>query len=499
MLSLYDLPIELLARILCMLPCDEHARCVVLNRRFALLIGSGATWTRVAFACNRTLDVATRRMLLQRAGSTLREVDASEAHAADTGVLRATLALLSAAQRGALTALRCTQQHCRMRSATPRPDVAAALAQCPSLKTLAVDVSCDSAAQLAALMREHPQLHVHRAHFSPTAVSQIPAAAELKTLLQGCAEVHTYGALQGASLAAFEAALEEERGAGGACARVFLRLRSADASRLAAQRCVAGLALPEGLSDAQFDQLCTVLETPECSVRALSLKGTEFLSEQQLRLAQALERGARLEQLYLSFGFSQVEEQVDPGAALEAGLNFPRLCTAMANSQLHTLGLHGVGFMNFPAVLLLLRASRTLRHLSVSNCGLSKMCINDLAKVLASPRSRLATLHISNEELVDTNAAELAEMLRHNTSLRELHAGGFDGVHGDRARCWHDRDVETVLDALRVNTTLRQLTVPAINPEGQEPQEWSLRELLITALRTECPRAADVRISEWDE
>ena len=135
MLTLLDLPRELLARILCTLPCDEHARCVVLNRRFAALIGSGATWTRVAFACNRTLDVATRRALLQRAGGALREVDASEAHAADEGVLKATLALLSEAQRGALTALRCTQRRGTWLSATPLEDVEAALAQCPSLQS----------------------------------------------------------------------------------------------------------------------------------------------------------------------------------------------------------------------------------------------------------------------------------------------------------------------------------------------------------------------------
>ena len=496
MLSLSNLPTELLARILCSLPCDEHARCVVLNRRFALLIGSGVTWTRVAFACNRTLDVATRRSLLQRAGDALREVDASEAHAADTHVLSATLAFLSAAQRGALTALRCTRHRASMRSATPLPDVAAALAQCPGLQALDVDVSCDSAAQLAALMREHPQLRVHRAYYLHRELSQTPTAADFQTLLRGCAEVHTYGMLDGAWLVALEAALEVERGAGGACARLVLSLPSAEASRLARQPCVTGLALPEGWSDAQFDELCTVLEMPECSVRALLLKESILSGINQVRLALALERGARLEHLELSFEFNAYEEHVGGDGILDVSSGFPRLCTALVNSQLQTLKLVGVGYTNFPAVLLLLRASRTLRHLGLSDFFGH---IAELATVLSSPCSRLVTLQISDATLGRTGAAELAEMLRRNTSLRELHAGGFDVHEAEREVCWNDRDVATVLDALRVNTTLRQLTVPAF-AEGQDEQPvWRLCELQIAALRTECPRAADVRVSHWVE
>ena len=91
-------------------------------------------------------------------------------------------------------------------------------------------------------------------------------------------------------------------------------------------------------------------------------------------------------------------------------------------------------------------------------------------------------------------------MLRHNTSLRELHAGAQDTLIGDgRPRLWSDSDVETVLEALRENTTLRQLTLPKLDADGELLQAWSLRELRIAALRTECPRAADVRISEWSD
>ena len=125
--SLSDLPPELLARVLCALPCDAHARCAVLSRRFAALIGSGVTWTRVAFACDRTLDAFTRRALLQRAGGALLELDASGAHAADEDVLSSTLALLSDAQRGALTTLRCIPPRASAYSAAPVAEVAAVL------------------------------------------------------------------------------------------------------------------------------------------------------------------------------------------------------------------------------------------------------------------------------------------------------------------------------------------------------------------------------------
>ena len=366
MLTLLDLPRELLARILCALPCDEHARCIVLNRRFAALIGSGATWTRVAFACNRTLDVATRRTLLQRAGGALREVDASEAHAADEGVLKATLALLSEAQRGALTALRCTQRRYNSRSATPLPDVEAALAQCPSLQNLEVDVRSETLAQLAALMRISPQLRVHCAYFGDVGQAQSPAEvqADFRILLRGCAEVRS-DFLQPMPLSALEAALEAERGGGGPCARVFLRQNSADAAWLARQPCVTGIQLADAPSDDAFHELCAALEMPDCTVRLLSLKGVEFSKASQLRLAQALDRGVQLQHLELSFGWDQVEEHVDPEIALHNGLNFPLLCTAIANSQVHTLMLDGVGCMNFAAVVLLVCASRALRHLSV--------------------------------------------------------------------------------------------------------------------------------------
>ena len=71
-------------------------------------------------------------------------------------------------------------------------------------------------------------------------------------------------------------------------------------------------------------------------------------------------------------------------------------------------------------------------------------------------------------------------------------------VHG-RPQLWSDSNIETVLEALRDNTTLRQLTLPKLDAEGELPQEWNLRELRIVALRTECPRAADVRISEMSD
>ena len=501
MLTLLDLPRELLARILCTLPCDEHARCVVLNRRFASLIGSGATWTRVAFACNRTVDVATRRTLLQRAGGALREVDVSEAHAADVGVLSATLALLTEAQRGALTALRCTQRRGDAHSATLLPDVEAALARCPSLQSLDVDVYCDTVAPLAALMRERPQLHVHRAHFGDFVQGETLTAThpDFQTVLRGCDDVRCDGMLEPLALSALEAALEAERGGGGPCARVFLRQRAADALRLARQPCVTGIQLVGGWSDAELDELCTALETPDCSVRALSLSGNDSSNEDLSRLAEALERGVRLEELDLRFDFDEFEEHVGYEEVLERGLNFPLFCTKLATSQLHTLRLRGLGSMNFSALLLLVRASRALRHLSLSNCNVGTRRLEELAKVLASPRSRLVTLHISYEGLGPGGATALAEMLRHNTSLRELHAGGLDIIGGHRSFIWSDSDVETVLEALRENTTLRQLTLPKLDADGELPHAWSVRELRVAALCTECPRAADVRISEWSD
>ena len=196
--SLSDLPPELLARVLCALPCDSHARCAVLSRRFAALIfGSGVTWTRVAFACDRTLDTFTRRALLQRAGSALLELDASGAHAADEGVLSSTLALLCDAQRGALTTLRCTQQCASAHSATPVADAASALEQCPRLTTLEVELKGDTAAPLAALIRGHPQLRARRVYLT----ANVPGLTEADalTLLGGCSELHVCEPLQGLS------------------------------------------------------------------------------------------------------------------------------------------------------------------------------------------------------------------------------------------------------------------------------------------------------------
>ena len=236
-----------------------------------------------------------------------------------------------------------------------------------------------------------------------------------------------------------------------------------------------------------------MLETPDCAVRKLLLRGA-VSNLDLLRLAEALERGARLEHLELTFFWAALEEQVDPELALQEGLNFPRLCVAISTSQwLHTIRMKGLGTANFPALLLLVRASRALRHLSVSACRLCAIHFAQLAKVLASPCSRLATLHISLEELGRTGAAALAEMIRSNTSMRELHAGGDD------VRYWSDRDIETVLEALRHNTTLRQVTLPRLDAGGQMPQEWSLRELQAATLRTECPRAADVRFNGWSD
>ena len=350
-------------------------------------------------------------------------------------------------------------------------------------------------------MRISPQLRVHRAHFGDVGRAQSPAEvqADFQTLLRGCSEVHS-DFLPQIPLEVLEAALEAERRGGGPCARVFLHQESSDAARLARQPCVKGIALVNAWSDAELDELCTALEAPDCSVRALSLRETQVSDENLFRLAKAMERGARLEELELRFDWDQFEEHVDPEEALRHGLHFPLSCTRLATSQLHTLRLVGLGTMNFPALLLLVRASRALRRLSITNCNVGTSNLAALAKVLASPRSRLATLHISNEEVDRTAAAALAEMLRHNTSLRQLHAAGRDSL-GDngRPRLWSDSDVETVLEALRENTALRQLTLPKLDADGELPQAWSLRELQIAALRTECPCAADVRISEWSE
>ena len=307
-----------------------------------------------------------------------------------------------------------------------------------------------------------------------------------------------------ASLAVLEAALEAVRVAGGACARVFLRLgNAAHGARLARHPRVVGVALVGAWSDEDFDALCTALETPGCAVRALSLLRNSTEDATLVRLARALQQPTvRVEQLELCFDWAHADDE-DEAEFFRAQCNlFAPLCTALAASPwLHTLRLHGVGNLISSEVLLLLRASHTLRELSLSS---GKFCgdeIADLARVLSTPRARIKVMHIRNVWVSDTGTAALAEMLQKNTSLRELHAGGHEDEHEvdiwgqELGLRWSDTGVEAMLDAVRHNTTLRQLTLPQADDERSRLSH--IRELQLMALRTECPRAADVRFSDW--
>jgi hypothetical protein len=517
-LSLCDLPDSLLARVLAWLPCDDQARAAVLSRRFAALLSTDAACReRVSFDCSRVvLHDDTRAALLRRAGAHLRGLDLGPPHPAQTEQrLRDALDLLSEAQRAELTTLRCSRRpwEPRARRAEHVSAVLDALARCPKLTLLAVDVQLYLHAQpheeVGALLRSLPRLRVGRLLLSISTGSLAAYPPATLAALCGCCAELCYVSVEAADVALIEA-LPAGGAGGGPTLSVRLGVHEetqaagvAALLRLAQRPGVTALALdrPSAATTATLvDALCA----PGCSVRALAFHNFRLDAAFVDAMERLLRAGFPLRRLALHefrFEFHPVLQH----AAEEKHGQFTRLCAALAKwgRALEELSIRSdsVVAADAPSLALLLRAMRSLRSLDVSDCSLEPAGVAALGTALSAPHATLQRLRISNVRgsangsTVGVDA--LAAMLRANTSLRELHALGFSPAFefGEDSE-WTARDGDVLLDALAHNTTLRAATLPSGLYEDEEGVHnlngLHTRELRVLALHAEHPRAAEV-------
>ena len=484
--SLCDLGDDELYLVLLRLPCVTRFQCSVLNKRFAALLRSSRAYARIDFSLYYTHGPGVWHLLLQKAGTELREVDATGMYHRDDDTLTSAVSRLLPAQREVLTVLRCTGGN----SITTLAEVRSVVQHCPRLATLAVEVYTIYLEELVELITTCPQLCIEEAHVAGTLENA--TSADVQTLLRRCAKLFFSSVLDASSLQLVQTALQAVPGAV-RCARVFLVCGSLlDAAELAHPH-IASISRhwvwddePAGLSD-----LCTQLVSPACALRRLSLAGIKW-AQTLAPLSLALERGARLEVLFLHFiraNHQVIDEDEDDFAAVPDGEAFSRLCCAMAKSPwLHTINLHEVGNwedaeVNSGAVVAMVAASSTLRKFSLIECGLSNVHL--AALLLAIQGSRLVTLEIGETNMVHADATNaLAQLLAHNRSLCDV------SIVGAHFTLPHDT-IETVLKAARGNTVLQHLALPSFDNEF-------LLEMLVMKLRNtkQLPSGLQVRRAE---
>jgi len=536
--GLAGLPDDALYVILSGLAIDEHARAATLSRRFAALVASPKSNTRLTLACSRLpkLPDAVVVRLLRRA-SLLRELDVSSAHPeADSGL--GALSVLSDAQRQQLTRLRSFQTGGA--EFLSLSEVRRTLRNCPNLRCFETSVGCtldwdwkagcfdaggdDEPSAALGLVAALPRLQIRRLKTALTCHplvrndDGIPVlATELARIFERCGEVvftaRGMNENQADAWQAFERALIilKDRG----CKTTFIvkvSLRHSDDRvdivaallRLASQPRVRGLDL-DGLQADDFSRLLDVLATPGCAVRRLRFSHFSFeLSYDDesafMKLQKLLcDEAFPLECLALS------DCVFDDGP--HNGGTFATICLALAGARaLREFRVSGGNLRACDAesLALLVRANRSLRTLDVRSQVLNEGLVG-LAAALALPHTMLEQLFLydvfdeASPKLVGLHAAQaFSAALQANTRLREFHMSVNDAMHSNSPL--GPNEAAILWNAVAASTTLRCATLPCHvwveNYDSLDPHGLALHELKQKAMYAENPRAADLRFPD---
>jgi hypothetical protein len=530
---LQELPVEVLARVLCALPCDEHARVAAVCRRLRALVGGGATWERVELLPPAAPPCDAWRALLRRAGTNLRRLDLSGVCDSGASVVAAVQDTLTGAQRAALTHLRCTGL--APAGALSAAEVSALLVACPALRRLRVDAACSVATDdaLTALLRSPgrpaalrlARLYVHDAPETERCVWGGECTEQLRLLCGSCDEFAPALIETNSDTDALHVALPPTDGAG---ARLSLvsgswGIEGWPVAQLARHPRLVGLRVHELAGANQLSALSDALAARARPLRALSVQDSVLGTQGSVeRLAAALRAsGSCLRRFELqNCGFFADEYDDERSDGTGRRWRARSACTLLANALadcacLEELSLAGSSFEepDAAALALLLRASPSLRSFDVSLCALRSTGVAALAHALASPAASLTRLCVGSVAARAEGAHALARMLSVNTRLRELHTGGVDASFSSNA--WRASDGEILLAALpHASPALRLLTLPlmlvediddddsdediidGVVVEGELGHAAQLRQLTIKALRREHPQCAEVLLTD---
>jgi hypothetical protein len=527
-----ELPVEVLARVLCLLPCGEHARLAAVCRRLRALVGSGATWTRVELLPPPAPALPPHDVwgaLLRRAGGALRRLDVSGVCDDGDSVVAVVRDTLSDAQRRALTHLRCTGLP--PDAALSAQQVTALLAACPALRSLRVDARCTVASDDALTSLIQPPgrpvaLRVARLYVDDAPrlegarrVRDGACTDQLRLLCGSCEELSSLSVIEAdVDIHALLAAMPPT----GAGPRLSVTAVAWDnnggwADRVAALPRLSALRVVDVEDDMSFDALSAALAMRTSPLRALSVQHSTLGSLGVVaELAAALRASRsclrRFELQHTVFYDDSHDVQLITQARFNSGTRQrPRsACTLLLNALadcecLEELSLAGSQFgeQDAAAIALLLRASASLRSLDVSGCVLHCAGVTALADALASPTASLTRLCVGSVGADAKGAQALARMLAVNTRLRELHAGAPSEF--DAELSWRACDSAVLLAALpRASPALRLLTLTlprgnedyASDNEGELGHGPQLLQLKIKALRREHPQCAEVQLTD---
>lgn len=193
------------------------------------------------------------------------------------------------------------------------------------------------------------------------------------------------------------------------------------------------------LGPREVRELCQALASSG-SVKALELDGNRIGDEGAAHLAETLARGPDINFVDLTnncigdAGATALASRLGGNCALHhldlasneikgfGGLALGRMLTVNSGIRQLTLCGNALGAEGARAIGLALPSNRSLRILNIHSCGLGPEGARLIAQGLNSEHAVLTELSVGLNGVGDDGAAEFAEMIRTNRSLREFYA-----------------------------------------------------------------------------